>query len=49
MANFEIAFKRTEKQIEYNKRCLELSRKYNIALFAGIDSHAVSQELVEIS
>ena len=38
----------TEKQIEYNKRCLELSRKYDIALFAGIDSHAVNQEQVEM-
>ena len=40
---FEIGHHKDEKQVEYNKRIVELSRQYEIPLIAGTDTHALNE------
>lgn len=40
----EIQYHNTEKQIELNKRILNLSEKYNIEMIVGMDSHYIYPE-----
>ena len=40
----EIQYHATEKQIELNKRILQLSEKYGIEMIAGMDSHYIYPE-----
>lgn len=37
----EVQYHNTKKQIEINKRILDLSRKYNIDIICGLDSHYI--------
>ena len=39
----EIQNHNTKKQIELNKRILELSKKYGIEMIAGLDSHYIDE------
>ena len=40
----EIQYHDTERQIELNKRILELSKKYEIEMIVGMDSHYIYPE-----